>query len=61
MNEGSYQQSALCFWQTDTSVSKNSWGYIKDHDYKEANDIICDLIDIVSKNGVLLLNIESKS
>lgn len=44
-------------WQNDTSVSKNSWGYIKDHDYKEANDIICDLVDIVSKNGALLLNI----
>ncbi|HHY83201.1 MAG TPA: alpha-L-fucosidase [Clostridiales bacterium] len=48
-------------WQNDTSVSKNSWGYIKDHDYKEANDIICDLIDVVSKNGVLLLNVGPKA
>ena len=45
------------FWQNDTSVSKNSWGYIDDHDYKVANDIIGDLIDVVSKNGALLLNI----
>ena len=45
------------FWQTDTSVSKNSWGYIDDHDYKTAGDIIGDLVDIVSKNGALLLNI----
>ncbi|OPZ06190.1 MAG: Alpha-L-fucosidase [candidate division BRC1 bacterium ADurb.BinA364] len=45
------------FWQTDTSVSKNSWGYIKNHDYKEASAIIGDLADIVSKNGALLLNI----
>lgn len=45
------------FWQNDTSVSKNSWGYIQDHDYKEANDIVCDLIDVVSKNGALLLNV----
>ncbi|GAB4455384.1 MAG: alpha-L-fucosidase [Anaerolineae bacterium] len=45
------------FWQTDTSVSKNSWGYIKNHDYKTAGDIIGDLVDIVSKNGALLLNI----
>jgi len=45
------------FWQTDTSVSKNSWGYIQNHDYKAANDILQDLIDIVSKNGCLLLNI----
>jgi alpha-L-fucosidase len=45
------------FWQTDTAVSKNSWGYIHDHDYKTVDDIVDDLIDIVSKNGALLLNI----
>ena len=45
------------FWQTDTSVSKNSWGYVKNHDYKSATSLIHDLIDIVSKNGALLLNI----
>jgi alpha-L-fucosidase len=44
-------------WQTDTSVSKNSWGYIHNHDYKTAGAIIGDLVDIISKNGVLLLNI----
>ncbi len=48
------------FWQTDTSVSKNSWGYITNHDYKTAGDIIGDLVDIVSKNGALLLNIGPK-
>lgn len=45
------------FWQGDTSVSKNSWGYIDNHDYKTAENIICDLIDTVCKNGALLLNI----
>ena len=45
------------FWQNDTSVSKNSWGYIEGHDYKRATDIIGDLIDVVSKNGALLLNV----
>jgi alpha-L-fucosidase len=45
------------FWQTDTSVSRNSWGYIANQDYKPASDIIQDLVDIVSKNGALLLNI----
>lgn len=45
------------FWQTDTAVSKNSWGYVTDQDYKTAGDLIGDLIDIVSKNGALLLNI----
>ena len=45
------------FWQNDTSISKNSWGYVRDQDYKTATDIIGDLVDIVSKNGALLLNI----
>jgi alpha-L-fucosidase len=45
------------FWQTDTSVSKNSWGYVTNQNYKTAGSIVCDLADIVSKNGALLLNI----
>ena len=45
------------FWQTDTSVSKNSWGYVHNQDYRTADSLIDDLVDIVSKNGALLLNI----
>lgn len=44
-------------WQTCTSVSKRSWGYIKDNEFKDPSQIICDFIDIVSKNGSMLLNI----
>jgi alpha-L-fucosidase len=45
------------FWQNDTSVSKNSWGYVTNHDYKTVDSIVDDLVDVVSKNGALLLNI----
>jgi alpha-L-fucosidase len=45
------------FWQTDTSLSKNSWGYVESQDYKTAGQIVGDLVDIVSKNGCLLLNV----
>ena len=45
------------FWQNDTSISKNSWGYVHEQDYKSAGDLIGDLVDVVSKNGALLLNI----
>jgi alpha-L-fucosidase len=45
------------FWQTDTAISKNSWGYVENQEYKTPVSLIHDLIDIVSKNGTLLLNI----
>jgi alpha-L-fucosidase len=45
------------FWQTDTSISKNSWSYVTEQDYKTAHSLVSDLVDIVSKNGALLLNI----
>jgi alpha-L-fucosidase len=44
-------------WQTDTSVGKKSWGYIDGEENKTPQQIVHDLIDIVSKNGNLLLNI----
>lgn len=44
-------------WQTDTSVSNRSWGYIKDDTFKSPEFVVHQLIDIVSKNGNLLLNI----
>jgi len=44
-------------WQNDTSVSKSSWGYTVGQDYKSADSLIGDLVDIVSKNGALLLNV----
>ncbi len=47
-------------WQTDTAIGKYSWGYRKDNEYKSSRQIITDLIDIVSKNGMLLLNIGPK-
>ncbi len=48
-------------WQTCTAIGKQSWGYCKDNSYKSSRQIICDLIDIVSKNGMLLLNVGPKA
>jgi alpha-L-fucosidase len=44
-------------WQADTCVSKKSWGYIENDEFKTPEHILCDLADIVSKNGVMLLNV----
>jgi alpha-L-fucosidase len=42
-------------WQTDTSIG--DWYYRTGQKYKTANEVIQMLVDIVSKNGNLLINI----
>ncbi len=44
-------------WQTDTSVSWRDWSYIRNDSFKTTEYLVHELVDIVSKNGVLLLNI----
>jgi len=44
-------------WQTDTSISNDSWGYVEHDTYKSPTFIIHLLADVVSKNGNLMLNI----
>ena len=46
-------------WQTDDSIG--DWGYRKKATYMETNLVIDKFIDIVSKNGNLLLNIPIKA
>jgi alpha-L-fucosidase len=43
-------------WQTDTSISNASWGYIEHDTFKSPEFLVRQLVDIVSKNGNLLLN-----
>lgn len=45
------------FWQTDTSVSTKSWGYIEGQNYRRVDALIDDLVDVVSRNGNFLLDI----
>lgn len=49
------------FWQSDTAVARNSWCHVAELDYKTAAELIGDLVDVVSKNGALLLNIGPRS
>ena len=61
IERGQLSETRSIFWQTDTAVQKNSWGYTENQDYKTTVDLIGDLVDIVSKNGALLLNIGPKA
>jgi alpha-L-fucosidase len=57
IERGLLQESPKYPWQTDTSVSWESWGYIQNDRYKTPGELVRELIDIVSKNGCLLLNV----
>ena len=61
IERGQLQALRPQFWQTDTSISKKSWGYIENDEFRTADSIVDQLVDIVSKNGALLLNIGPRS
>ena len=44
-------------WLTDSSYPWNNWSWAPDLNNKTSNEIIDELVDIVSKNGCLLLGI----
>lgn len=49
------------FWQCDTSIAHNSWGYIDGLVLRNAGEMIRELVDCVSKNGGYLLNIAPRA
>ncbi len=57
IERGKLDAIRLMPWQTDTSVSIHSWGYVKNDSYRSAASLIDELVDVVSKNGNLLLNV----
>jgi alpha-L-fucosidase len=61
IERGQLQSLRPLFWQTDTSISKKSWGYIENDQFKTADSIVDQLVDIASKNGALLLNVGPRS
>lgn len=54
---GSIRELKPTPWLADTSIDYKSWGYVRDAEYKTPQTIVWHMIDVVSKNGVFLLNI----
>jgi alpha-L-fucosidase len=54
---GQLGDKASFVWQTDDLMDWNSWGYVSNAKYKTAGRTIRQLIDIVAKNGNLLLDV----
>lgn len=61
IERGQFAEAKPYPWQTDTTVAKNSWGYTEGNIYKNSTQIIQDLVDIVSKNGRMMLNVGPKA
>jgi len=61
IERGKLDTVRLLPWQTDTSISIHSWGYVENDEYRTAKSLIHQLIDTVSKNGNLLLNVGPKA
>lgn len=61
VERGALKEISPVPWQTCTSIAKNSWGYTDNNTFKSVKHIVCDLVDIVSKNGMMLLNVGPKA
>ena len=61
MERGGFAEAKPYPWQTDTAIARNSWCYTDTLIYKTSQEIICTLVDVVSKNGNLLLNVGPKA
>ena len=61
VERGQFADMKSYIWQTDMATALNSWCYTENNKFRPATDLICDLVDIVSKNGRLLLNVGPKA
>lgn len=57
VERGQFAELKPYVWQTDTAVALNSWCYTEGNQYRTAPELVRDFVDIVSKNGCLLLNV----
>lgn len=61
IEQGGKRDISESTWMTDITLSNESWSYTKGQTYKSATLVIRNFIDVVSKNGVVLLNISPKA
>ena len=60
VERGQFADVKPYYWQSDTAAALNSWCYTTENVYKAPEELVRDLVDIVSKNGCLLLNVGPK-
>ncbi|MCL2571337.1 MAG: alpha-L-fucosidase [Defluviitaleaceae bacterium] len=58
IERGYFSQAKPFFWQTDDRLEDNiTWCMVQEPKYRPAKAVIWQLVDIVAKNGCLLLNV----
>lgn len=55
------QEKEPRLWTTEETISTDSWSYTQDMELRESKDLINVLIDVVSKNGVFMLNVSPRA
>ncbi|MEO0793611.1 MAG: alpha-L-fucosidase [Verrucomicrobiota bacterium] len=57
IESGGKKDLSESIWLTDFTLSTESWSYIEGQKYKPAELIVRNMIDVWSKNGIVLLNV----
>jgi alpha-L-fucosidase len=60
LEKGRMAKTTTYKWVNDDVINWNSWSYVENADYKSADRLVDELVDIVSKNGSLLLDIDPR-
>ncbi len=60
LERGKFKDAQPFYWQTDTAIARNSWCWTENNAFKPADSLVRELVDVVSKNGVMLLNVGPK-
>ncbi|WP_075590664.1 alpha-L-fucosidase [Labilibacter marinus] len=57
IEQGGKRDMSESAWLTDITLSNKSWSYVEGQTYKSPSMVVRNMIDVWSKNGVVLLNI----
>lgn len=61
IEQGGKKDISESVWLTDITLSNRSWSYVEGQTYKKADLLVRNMIDVWSKNGVVLLNVSPKA
>lgn len=61
IEQGGKKDLSESVWLTDVTLSKKSWCYVEGQEYKTADLVVRNMIDVWSKNGVVLLNVSPRA